>query len=524
MKNPSLNRQKITVFIFFAVFLCLGLSIFKDYGISWDEPRSRYNGVVAAKYIIKQDKELLNYPDRYYGTAFETFLVGIEGVLNLTKNSRATYLMRHLLTFLLFFCGVFFFYLLVKYNFSSWKIGLLGSLFLVLSPRIFADAFYNSKDLPFLSVFIISIYTLIRYLDKKLYFRAASFHAIVCALLIDIRIAGIIVPVFTYAFFIRDLLINKSEPAKIKKEIATLSLYTLLLVFFTILFWPVLWKRPLYHFIMALNEMKQYTAWAGTVLYLGNYLDSRNLPWHYASLWVVITTPLLYSFCFLFGCWFSIRAFLSPHTYSRLSKRNNLIFILWLFTPLLSAIIFKSVLYDAWRQLFFIYPAFLIISLLGLVSLWGIIKKRFKRSGLQVVNAVFLVFVLIWLINPIKFMLQYHPYQNLYFNILAGRNMQEIKKNFELDYWGLSYRKALEYILKNDSSNTIKVFVANYPGKYNSYILTNDEQKRLLYVDRPEDAGYFLSNYRWHKQDYPYKEEYYSIKIEGVKIMVIYKL
>ena len=30
----------------------------------------------------------------------------------------------------------------------------------------------------------------------------------------------------------------------------------------------------------------------------------------------------------------------------------------------------------------------------------------------------------------------------VYFNNLAGRSMKEIKGNFELDYWGLSYSKA----------------------------------------------------------------------------------
>ena len=46
-------------------------------------------------------------------------------------------------------------------------VGRLGSLFLILSPRIFAHSFYNSKDLAFLSFFIISIYTMVRYLEEK---------------------------------------------------------------------------------------------------------------------------------------------------------------------------------------------------------------------------------------------------------------------------------------------------------------------------------------------------------------------
>jgi hypothetical protein len=121
-------------------------------------------------------------------------------------------------------------------------------------------------------------------------------------------------------------------------------------------------------------------------------------------------------------------------------------------------------------------------------------------------------------------MIKYHPFQNVYFNILAGKNMSKIKERFELDYWGLSYRKALEYILKNSPNKKIKIFVENYPGLINYLILTEDDQKRIEYVDDLSEAEYFLSNYRWHKEEYPYKNEIYSIKIDGAKIMVVYRL
>lgn len=45
---------------------------------------------------------------------------------------------------------------------SLWYIyGLIGCLMLVLSPRIFSDAFFNSKDLAFLSLFTIGLYFLL---------------------------------------------------------------------------------------------------------------------------------------------------------------------------------------------------------------------------------------------------------------------------------------------------------------------------------------------------------------------------
>ena len=73
--------------------------------------------------------------------------------------------------------------------------------------------------------------------------------------------------------------------------------------------------------------------------------------------------------------------------------------------------------------------------------------------------------------------------------------MEEIKKNFELDYWGLTYREGLEYILKNDKRDTIKIACNTIMGKVNFDIFPLKEKKRLVYVKNPEEAVYYLSNY-----------------------------
>ena len=162
----------------------------------------------------------------------------------------------------------------------------------------------------------------------------------------------------------------------------------------------------------------------------------------------------------------------------------------------------------------------------GLIYLFKSIKIKFKGLSYRVINIIFILIIASSLIHTAQFMIRYHPHQNVYFNILAGKNMKEVKNSFELDYWGLSYRQALEYILKNDKDKIIKIYVANACGWYNSLILPSDDRKRLVYVKRDslDEAKYFISNYRWHKDEYPYEDEYFSIKIGGTKIMVVYRL
>jgi len=501
-----LNKKNLSKpVIFFVFFLILGLLVFRDYGLSWDEPAQRKTGFIHLRHALKRDQLLSNYEDRDYGPAFEMGLTVIERVFNLKTNLRRLYLVRHLVTFLSFYSGLIFFYLLAKSFFKSSEIALLGCFFLVISPRIFGHSFYNSKDLPFLSFFIISVYTLRLFLDKK-NLKSSLSHALACALLSSIRIAGLMVPLLTVFLFLWELTLEQKN--KKNKKIAPLLVFIFPTIFLTILFQPFLWQNPVNHLLEILQQMNHFR-WNQTVLYRGQFLRADNLPWHYLPVWIIITTPLLYLFLFLLGSWRLMRLATKTKKRSWL-KRDVFIFFLWFYLPLTGVILSKSVLYDGWRHLFFIYPAFLLIALQGAVFF---IKK----------SPYFLLLILLGLIEPLLFMIKYHPYQNVYFNRLAGRNMKQVKDNFELDYWGLSYRQALEYILEHDQDKEIKVAVANAPGRINADLLVRGKE-RLVYVDQPEQAKYFLTNYRWHPQDYSYQNEFYVIKVGGAKIMVVYKI
>ena len=116
-------------------------------------------------------------------------------------------------------------------------------------------------------------------------------------------------------------------------------------------------------------------------------------------------------------------------------------------------------------------------------------------------------------------MINTHPYQNVYFNMLAGKNLKEIKQKYDLDYWGLSYKQALEYLVEKDIKGIIKINCANNPCQKNSLLLKPKDRQRIKYV-KLNQADYFLSNFRnsrelnkFLKGDYPYKNEIFSIKL-----------
>jgi len=167
----------------------------------------------------------------------------------------------------------------------------------------------------------------------------------------------------------------------------------------------------------------------------------------------------------------------------------------------------------------------LIFSVTGLIVLWEFIKIRIQKPIMRIMRAALILIIVLSMADVAYFMIKYHPYQNLYFNILAGRDMRVIKERFDLDYGGLLDRKALEYILKNDNEEVIKIYASHPMWKTSVGILTEDCKKRFLFVTTLDDAKYFLSNYHgYFPKEYRYKEEFFSIKIGDEKIMVVYKL
>lgn len=501
--------QRFFVLAFFLGFFFLGIFVYRDYGLSWDDPISRQNGEVAYEYVTGQGSRLLTYVDRDYGTVLELPLVALEKVFRMTA-TRQIYFMRHLVTFLFFFAGTVFFYLLARKRFGR-MLGLLGVAFLIMSPRIFADSFYNSKDIGLLSALIIAVYTMKYFLDKMTW-RRALIHGIVSAFVVDVRMPGIIIVGFTIGFFLLDLLFLRGTRAAWPKTLKSLLYYLLFFCFFTVLFWPYLWVNPAGNFVQAYRNLSQFSRWDDTLLYFGTYIKGREIPWHYPFVWIAITTPIVYLVLFFVGFFSIVWRFGRNVLHDYEQYRDDLIFLSWFAVPLAAVVVFHSVLYDGWRQLYFIYPGFVLTAMVGAEAIG---KKRVLVIGttaIVVMNAI----------SVALFMIFYHPYQNLYFNVLAG-GMENVKKNFELDYYGLTFRKGLEYIARTDNDPKITVFFSH--GIQNSIdILPERDRVRFVPQDKPEGAKYILTNYRWHPQEYGEElNRVYAVAVSGAVVMSVYK-
>ena len=505
--------KNILIVLFFLIFFILGIFIHNDYGISWDENFHRTNGQISLNYIKEFTNEFSlskffkyelpnldwNTFSNNYGVIFDVFLEYLDTKIGFS-DEKDFFIFKHFLNFIVFFIATIFFFDLIATRFD-WRIGLFGSLLLILSPRIFADSFYNMKDLIFMSLLIISMNTGSKYLINP-NIMTIFWFSIASGLLIAVRSIGIFLPII---IIFLTILQYYHRSKSLKNLLSNNLLLIILLCLFTILFWPRLWQSPYSNFISSLIVMKNYI-WSEEIFYLGEYVRGKIVPWHYIPVWISISTPLLYIILFLIGVFIILKRFLNRLDKIDDTKKNyndfwrgdkellDLFFVVLFFVPLFAMIKFNSTLYDGWRHAFFLYPPLLMISIFGFYHLNIIFKKlKFKNY--------FLIFISLFIVTIFFKMVIIHPYQNVYFNFLAGKNPGQY---FELDYWSLSNREILEKLLKKDSSEKIKIWVSSDTPlqKTINYMIDKNDRNRIIIVENIDESDYILNNYRFLHGEY----------------------
>jgi hypothetical protein len=505
--------QKLVTYSLFIFFFLTGVLIFKDYGISTDEDFQRLVGFYWLNYIANffpgsnflldvQNKIKLigdltlsvesGETFKYYGIIYDLPLAFIETVFNITDPKNYFYL-RHFLNFFLFWVSSIFFYKILILRFKNWSLAISGVLFYVLSPRIFAESFYNNKDLILLSLFSISFYYVLIFFKKENNLNSIKL-GIISAVCTSSRVLGILIIITCLLIYIFDLIsLFKERIKSYNKYIILVFSYSI----FLIIIWPYLWENPFKNFYNTIKIFSNYLH-IMQVLYNGDYYYSNNLPWHYSIVWPAITTPILYIFFFILGFFFFIKRFLSRFVkidnsnkrYSHLwvGYREKfdvfLFFLLIIFYFLIIKL--NATLYDGWRQLYFIYPIIIYYAIYALQIFYYYLKgKKYIINYLLTAYLTFLIYILYTM----------HPMQMVYFNFLAKNNASI---NYQVDYWGLSSIQAIRKIL-NYENNKSKVRIANasYVSLWRSLVLLDkDDKNRIEFVGQDyKNADYIFTNF-----------------------------
>lgn len=474
---------------FFSTFFLIGHVIYGDYIVTPDEPLHRLNGFISLKYILEILKINFNsiilfenVPDLYsdwrktYGVILDLPLSVLEIIFKL--NLQEAFQLRHYLIFIIFFISNIYFFLFLKKNLKNEKLALLGVMILISTPRIFSHSFYNGKDILFLSLMVIATYYCLE-LVSKVNLRNLLLSCIFCAFATNIRIIGIYLPLLTCFFYY--FLDNKF---KTKKNIFFFSLFFLIYFATLYIIWPFLWANPIDNFLLILKESALYpNHWNFKTLYLGNYLNPENLPWHYFFVWFFSTTPIIFSIFIVAG----ISIFLKRYLYFFFTlefkkeikiwedkdQMISLFVFLCFFIPIFFVITLNSTLYNGWRHLYFIYPYLIYLSLFGIKILLKIIGNKTQK--------ILFFFIVFQILSNIFFIYKSHPIQNVYFNFVFK---PFIKNILPVDYWGLGNKKTIDFLISN--KKTFSVSNSSFTPLVN---LKYSQKEDYSYLDNIEFLG-----------------------------------
>ena len=496
-----------------AALAVVGVGVVDDYGIGLDENVEQRIARTALDYVLDYsfgDAEELearyNFQgDQYYGVAFSLPLLLAERALGL-QDSRDIYLMRHLLTHLLFIAGGFACGMLAYRMMGSRWLALLAMLLFLLHPRLYAHSFFNTKDIPFAVMLIIALYLTHRAFRKDT-LGAFLLCGISVGLAINLRVFGLLLLPMILAMRAPDLWQGRrGERKRILMTGVALAVAALATVW---LIHPYYWENPL-RFIEGLRVLSQHPRLTEN-LFMGEIYRSDAVPWNYIPVWFGITTPPVALALGALGaaavCW---RAIARPVAALRDREIRFGVLLLGCFvTPVVVAIALQSNIYNDWRHMYFLWGPFCLIAAVGLRAITNIrmgegiwkvgarLPGRIRGGRLHMARRTLAYGIAgAGLITTATAMAALHPHQQVYFNALVDtKTPGALAKRYDTDYWQIAQRQSLEYLLARYPDETLRV----WPRKASELMLPQDNRERVTSVDSPYAADFYLWTARGYK-------------------------
>ncbi len=532
IKKRFSSISRYVPYIFFALYAIIGLFFFNDYGCGPDEGMERQTSLVNFRYVIETLNipvsestttwlsylpDLHEYRDRYYGIALHFPLVILESIYDFQLQPIEFYSLRHFYTFLNFFFAMICFYQLLLLRFKAIQWALLGTSMVILTPRFFAESFYNNKDILFFAWYIISLTFIFRWFQHKSYCNAAS-TGILLAFTCNTRLNGIIFYPLIIVFVFLEFINNK--------KFSIQTLLSLLVMFFVsagvfYIITPNFWEHPIQTALetFAFNRRHPNHGSTGN-LFFGKLVDTTQV-WYFIPVWIILTTPFFY----LFYSGIGFIVIMTRVVKNRLAKLKNFSDLMDYFMisagllPVIIIIIFNVIIYNGWRHCYFAYSSLIYLAIAGIVRICQQVNRQsFWQSAIRTGLIFSLVlsfgsnFVWIW-IN--------HPYEYVYFNPFA----RKYSGYFSGDYWGIASRDLLQYIVGNDQNSLITIDHSyTQAGSINRGLLSENDRSRLNLIYEKEKADYILfsrDDKKPEEANIPGFEKVFSIRVDDDEIGIV---
>lgn len=481
-----------------ALFLFVAAFVLDDYGISGDGEAQRTLGMVALDYLGGEGERAFERlwfdQDRYYGPGWELLLVLVERMPGL-DDSRDIWLSRHFLTHLFFLVGGVFCYLLVYRILGSRMLALVAMLLFLLHPRLYAQSFFNSKDVPFLAMFMIALYVTHRAFRRDT-MGAFLLCGVGVGILVHLRIMGVILFAAVLAMRVLDMTLARDGQER-ARAFLTGGAFALaaMLTYYAVM--PALWVDPVGRFgelwdVLSNHPNPAYNLFRGEYLYAPD-----GPPFDYIPVWIGITTPLLVPLLALIGvvglAWRGMRR---PCGIPRnTSLRFNLLVLFLFIAPIIYIPAAGNNLYQDWRQVSFLYAPLVLLAVVGLWAILSFCGEWRIRAGVWVLAGVGVAVI-------VASMVKIHPLQTSYFNTLTDRTTPNsliaqydaVRDHY---YWNL-----LKNIVNDHPKQ--RIFITDTALLNVTYLLHESEKKWIsenidavynggFYSDRPISGRVYMS-------------------------------
>ncbi len=463
-----------------ALFLIAGLAVLDDYGAHWDEFVHRQTAEASLRYLTDGDfgaftSGLYVDHEKFYGMAFEAPLPLIERAFGIDDAPRAVHISRHLHSRLLFLAGGLFAYLLALRLSGSRLLALAAMLLFLLHPRLYAHSFFNSKDIPFLVMFVIALYLTHRAFRRD---KVSAFVllGVGVGLLVNLRIMGVVLLAAVPALRALDFALASGWAERKRILLTTggfafagaLTVYALL---------PYLWGDPIGRAAEWWTTLSNHPN-VVSELFRGTLYHSDGFPVEYLPVWFSITSP---PFALLLGAVGAasvlVHAARAPRNALRSGRlRFALLLVACFALPVLAVMLPGGNIYNGWRQTYFLWAPFALLSALGLRWMASALGGRARIAVYGAAGAGFAATVIS--------MALIHPNQQTYFTFFVDRVAPDhLRSQYSMAYWDHTIRQGLEWVVMRSaqSSDGPRLGTANRSSWVveNALVLPESARERL---------------------------------------------
>lgn len=498
-KLKGLPRKPVLVLI--AIHILVGLFTFRDYGFSIDEPL--FYGYADALGYAYSPKEWLSGDfqlERAFGPSpwdhanrGPAYLLLARGPARLLRSLGLDLASSwHIVNFLAFQFGIYFFYVLCRRWMQPWAAITATALFST-QPVLWEHAFINPKDPPFLVLFIIALEFGFRMADQLaaagpdrppfVQLRYTILPAILLGLTTSVRILGPLAGALIILYFL-----SLGKPRKLIWFVP----YGLIAVLTMVLTWPLLWEGPVTRFIETLTFMSDNPTQL-RVLFYGRLYRADDLPLRYL--------PVMFFYTLTEPLW-PLAAIGAVVAFARWRKedldwKSLLPTLLWFMLPFAYVLWKRPPMYDGFRHFMFILPPAFVLAGLALDAFF----RRIKVAALRILA------IAVLLAPGILAAIQLHPYEYTYYNSFAG-GTDQASYQFETDYWLTCYKDAVQSF-NPGAWQSHRLFVKR-EGYIASYYAREDIQIIDISISRenPRPGDYVLENSRANDTMQKYRDQH----------------